>query len=86
MVAGAILFKRGVGRYAGYGMRRGSLIFVEEPKEVGVGWYLRTYLVSFAGILSLGFLLDSRVGRAIRSLRSGGMNAHLVTDPVRLAA
>ena len=34
MVAGTILFKRGVGRYAGYGMRRGSLIFVEEPKEV----------------------------------------------------
>jgi YihY family inner membrane protein len=30
---------------------------VEEPKEAGVGWYLRTYLVSFAGILSLGFLL-----------------------------
>ena len=27
---------------------------VEEPKEAGVGWYLRTYLVSFAGILSLG--------------------------------
>ena len=30
---------------------------VEEPKEAGIWWYLRTYLVSFAGILSLGFLL-----------------------------
>ena len=34
MIAGAILFKRGVGRYAGYGLRRGSLIFLEEPKEL----------------------------------------------------
>ena len=30
---------------------------VEEPKEVGIWWYLRTYLMSFAGILGLGFLL-----------------------------
>jgi membrane protein len=30
---------------------------VEEPKEAGVWWYLRTYLVSFAGVLGLGFLL-----------------------------
>ena len=30
---------------------------VEEPKEAGLWWYLRTYLVSFAGILGLGFLL-----------------------------
>ena len=30
---------------------------VEEPKEAGVWWYLRTYLISFAGILGLGFLL-----------------------------
>ncbi len=30
---------------------------VEEPKEAGVWWYVRTYLVSFAGILGLGFLL-----------------------------
>ena len=34
MVAGTILFKRGVGRCAGFGLRRGSLIFVEEPKEI----------------------------------------------------
>jgi membrane protein len=30
---------------------------VEEPKEAGPWWYLRTYLISFAGILGLGFLL-----------------------------
>lgn len=30
---------------------------VEEPAEAGVWWYVRTYLVSFAGILALGFLL-----------------------------
>jgi membrane protein len=30
---------------------------VEEPKKVGLWWYLRTYLISFAGILGLGFLL-----------------------------
>jgi formylmethanofuran dehydrogenase subunit C len=34
MIAGTILFKRAVGRNAGYGLRRGSLIFVEEPREV----------------------------------------------------
>jgi formylmethanofuran dehydrogenase subunit C len=34
MVAGTILLKRGVGRYAGFGLRRGSLIFVEEPKDL----------------------------------------------------
>ena len=30
---------------------------VKEPEYAGVWWYLRTYLISFAGILSLGFLL-----------------------------
>ena len=30
---------------------------VKEPEEAGVWWYLRTYLISFAGILGLGFLL-----------------------------
>ena len=30
---------------------------VEQPTQAGVWWYLRTYLVSMAGILSLGFLL-----------------------------
>jgi membrane protein len=30
---------------------------VEEPKETSILWYVRNYLVSFAGILALGFLL-----------------------------
>lgn len=34
MIAGTILFKRKVGRGAGYGLRRGSLIFVEEPNDL----------------------------------------------------
>jgi membrane protein len=29
----------------------------KEPENGGVWWYLRTYLISFAGILGLGFLL-----------------------------
>jgi membrane protein len=29
----------------------------KEPEGAGVWWYLRTYLISFAGILGLGFLL-----------------------------
>jgi membrane protein len=35
---------------------------VEEPEEVRVWWYLRTYLVSFAGVLGLGlaWLLSNR--------------------------
>jgi membrane protein len=28
-----------------------------EPKSAGLWWYIRTYLVSFAGIMGLGFLL-----------------------------
>ncbi|MGV1014036.1 MAG: formylmethanofuran dehydrogenase subunit C [Methyloceanibacter sp.] len=34
MIAGTILLRRGVGRYAGYGLRRGSLIFMQEPKDL----------------------------------------------------
>jgi membrane protein len=30
---------------------------VEEPEETSVWWYVRTYLVSLAGVLALGFLL-----------------------------
>ena len=30
---------------------------VEEPSETSIWWYLRNYLISFAGILALGFLL-----------------------------
>jgi membrane protein len=30
---------------------------VEEPEETSVWWYVRTYVVSLAGVLALGFLL-----------------------------
>src|SRR5262245_30315392 len=30
---------------------------VEDPREADFWWYLRTHLISFAGILALGFLL-----------------------------
>jgi formylmethanofuran dehydrogenase subunit C len=34
MIAGTILIKHRVGRFAGYGLRRGSLILLDEPKEL----------------------------------------------------
>ena len=30
---------------------------VEDPRDASWGWYARTYIVSFAGVLALGFLL-----------------------------
>ena len=42
---------------------------VKEPESGGIWWYLRTYLVSFAGILGLGFLL------AISLVVSTGLSA-----------
>ncbi len=30
---------------------------VEEPEETSIWWYVRTYIVSLAGVLALGFLL-----------------------------
>jgi len=42
---------------------------VEEPKEAGLWWYLRTYLISFAGVLGLGFLL------AVSLVVSAGLGA-----------
>ena len=34
MIAGTLLLRGGAGRYAGYGNRRGSLIFMEKPKNI----------------------------------------------------
>ena len=52
---------------------------VEEPKETGLWWYLRTYLVSLAGILGLGFLLAISLvvsaGLAVLSSRTGSAAA-----------
>ena len=41
----------------------------KEPESAGVWWYLRTYLISFAGILGLGFLLSHVSGREHRPFR-----------------
>jgi formylmethanofuran dehydrogenase subunit C len=72
MIAGTILFKRRVGRYAGYGLRRGSLILVEEPKDL-----LPTF--GDCGVLEFDFLrlLD-------RSLHDSGMRINLGCKARRL--
>jgi membrane protein len=49
----------------------------KEPESAGVWWYFRTYLISFAGILGLGFLLSislviSTVLSAFSSWLGGG--------------
>jgi membrane protein len=46
----------------------------KEPENAGLWWYLRTYLISFAGILGLGFLLaTSLVVNAALAAISGSM-------------
>jgi Virulence factor BrkB len=58
---------------------------VEEPKEAGVWWYLRTYLISFAGILGLGFLLAVSlvIGASLAALSSwSGTGATLIGEAV----
>jgi membrane protein len=57
---------------------------VRDPKHASAWWYVRTYLVSFAGILALGFLLATSLvvsaalaavldGRALRPRVAKGM-------------
>lgn len=49
MIAGTLLLRGGAGRYAGYGNRRGSLIFAERPKSI-----LPTY--SDSGVMEFDYL------------------------------
>jgi formylmethanofuran dehydrogenase subunit C len=49
MIAGTLLLKRGAGRYAGYGNRRGSLIFMDKPRNI-----LPTY--SDCGVMEFDYL------------------------------
>jgi membrane protein len=54
-----------------------SIWETKQPEGAGVWWYLRTYLISFAGILGLGFLLAvslvvSTVLSAVSSWLGGG--------------
>lgn len=61
---------------------------VEDTEQTGVWSYLRTYLVSMAGILGLGFLLAVSLvvstGIAAVSARSGAMPT-LITESVNFA-
>ena len=61
---------------------------VEEPKETGVWWYLRTYLISFAGILGLGFLLAVSlvVSTGLAALSSWSGSAAAIGETINLFA
>jgi membrane protein len=50
---------------------------VPESKDAGIWWYVRTYLISLAGILGLGFLLAVSliISAAIASLSGTSANA-----------
>jgi membrane protein len=50
---------------------------VPESKEAGIWWYIRTYLISLAGILGLGFLLAVSliISAAIAALSGTSANA-----------
>ena len=62
---------------------------VAEPKEAGLRWYLRTYLVSFAGILGLGFLLAVSlvISTVLAAFSSwAGTSSTLIGEAVNFAA
>src|SRR5512145_3242702 len=61
---------------------------VEEPKQASLWWYVRTYLISFAGILGLGFLLAVSlvVSAALAALSSWSGSAAAVGEAVNFVA
>jgi membrane protein len=65
-----------------------TILNVEEPKKTGLWWYLRTYLISLAGILGLGFLLAISLvvsaGLAVLSSRTG--SAAAIGEAINFAA
>ncbi len=63
MIAGTLFLKGRVGKSAGYGLRRGSLILAKEPKEV-----LPTF--GDCGVLDFDFL-----NVLARQLRADGVQA-----------
>ena len=75
MVAGTILVKRGVGRGAGFGLRRGSLIFVEAPKEI-----LPTF--GDCGVLEFDYLrlLERWFRKTGKAIRLGDRARRLMGD------
>jgi len=74
-IAGTILFKRSVGSNAGYGLRRGSLIFVEEPKDI-----LPTFAES--GVMEFDYLrlLERWLRDAGKSIKLGDRARRLMGD------
>lgn len=79
MIAGTILLKRKVGRFAGYGLRRGSLIFMEEPKEL-----LPTF--GDCGVLEFNYLrlLEHWLRETGRPIALGGRARRLMGDMAAL--
>ena len=79
MIAGTILFKRRVGKNAGYLMRRGSLIFLREPDEV-----LPTY--GDCGVVEFDYLrmLERWLADTGRGVRLGGRARRLMGDMAAL--
>jgi formylmethanofuran dehydrogenase subunit C len=75
MVAGTIVLKRGVGRGAGFGLRRGSLIFLEQPKEI-----LPTF--GDCGVLEFDYLrlLERSFRAAGKSIKLGDRARRLMGD------
>lgn len=75
MVAGTILFKRGVGRGAGFGLRRGSLIFLEQPNEI-----LPTF--GDCGVLEFDYLrlLERAFREAGKAIKLGDRARRLMGD------
>jgi membrane protein len=61
---------------------------LEKPEEAGLWWYLRTYLISFAGILGLGFLLavSMVVSAALAALSSwSGAGTFAIGEAINFA-
>jgi formylmethanofuran dehydrogenase subunit C len=75
MIAGTILFKRRVGRNAGYGLRRGSLIFVEAPKDL-----LPTF--GDCGVMEFDYLrlLERWLSENGKPIKLGGRARRLMGD------
>lgn len=75
MVAGTILLKRRVGANAGFGLRRGSLIFVEEPKSV-----LPTF--GDCGVLEFDYLrlLEHWLSENGKAIKLGGRARRFMGD------
>jgi formylmethanofuran dehydrogenase subunit C len=75
MIAGTLFLKGGTGHYAGYGNRRGSLIFTEKPRNI-----LPTYADS--GVMEFDYLrlLEKWLREQGLRIRLGGRARRLMGD------